>query len=92
MNLNPQDLNIRLKVRNYETEQVKEIEIRTYSTIARFKTEVEKEFNIPAAEQVLAYSNMKLKDDDTFENLVKSHKLSSGDMIHLFSVRPIYVG
>jgi hypothetical protein len=34
---------------------------------------------------------MKLQDNETFENLMKTNRLSDGDLIHLFWVRPTYV-
>lgn len=91
MNQLSEGLNIKLQVRSYETEEVKEIEVRSYFTIGKFKVEIQKRFDVPVSEQVLAYSNMKLEDDCTIQKLIEKNKLSEGDMIHLFWVHPTFV-
>lgn len=44
MSLVPEGLNLKLKIRSYETEVIKEIEVRSYNTVAKLKTEIEKQF------------------------------------------------
>lgn len=83
--------NISFKVRLAENETIREVVIRRYYSIDKFKEELQRVFGVPISEQVLVYSNRELTNQETIEDLMTKYHLSEGDLFHLFWVHVIKV-